>query len=73
MKIAELVNGLRYMITNEQKELLSMLKEKQTLPRYSLEERYQELADQMTKAGLIDRIYDEQTETVVYSLFNRQQ
>lgn len=72
MKIAELVNGLRYMITNEQKEFLSMLKEKQALPRYSLEERYQEIAEQMTKAGLIDRIYDEQTKTVVYSLFNRQ-
>lgn len=73
MKIAELFNGLRYMVTNEQKELLSQLKEKQSLPRHSLEERQQEVAEQMTCMGLINRIYDEETKTVAYKLFNKQQ
>lgn len=71
MKIVELFNGLRYMITNEQKEILSQLKEHQVLKRYELNERHQEIAEQMTCLGLIDRIYDEETHTVAYKLFNR--
>lgn len=73
MKIAELVTGLRYMMTNEQKELFDMLKEQQTLNRYELSERQQEIVEQMTRSGLINRIYNEETKTVAYRLFSKQQ
>ena len=71
MKIAELVTGLRYMITNEQREVLDLLKKEKSVPRISMNERHQRLAEQMTGLGLIDRIYDENTEEVSYKLFNR--
>ena len=71
MKIGELVTGLRYMVTNEQKQLIKLLKEHNILSRYDLDERNQRLAEEMTKIGLIDRIYDEETETVVYKLYTR--
>jgi hypothetical protein len=71
MKIAELVNGLRYMMTNEQREMVNLLKKEKTLPRADLEERQQRLAEQMTSMGLIDRIYDENSKTVAYKLHTK--
>ena len=71
MKIAELFNGLRYMLNNEQKDLLSTIKENKEVNRIDLDERKQEVAEQMTRLGLIDRIYNEEKEQVSYKLFNR--
>jgi hypothetical protein len=69
MKIAELVTGLRYMMTNEQRELLDILKKEKELSRVNMEERQQRLAEQMTSLGLIDRIYNENSKEVTYKLF----
>lgn len=71
MKIAELVNGLRYMVTREQQELINLLKEQQVLNRYDLDERQQEVVEQMTRSGLVNRIYNEESQTVSYKLFHR--
>jgi hypothetical protein len=71
MKIAELVTGLRYMVTREQQELIDMLKEQQVLNRYDLDERQQEIVEQMSRSGLVDRIYNEESKTVSYKLFRR--
>lgn len=70
MKIAELFTGLKYMMNNEQSELVKMLKEK-PLIRTELNERFQDLAEQMTCLGLIDRIYDEEKQVVEYKLFQK--
>lgn len=71
MKVAELFNGLKYMLTREQKEIIDVIKEKQLVHRTELTERHQRLAEQMTSLGIIDRIYDEENEAVAYKLFNR--
>jgi t-SNARE complex subunit (syntaxin) len=71
MKIAELFNGLRYMLTREQKEVVDIIKEQPSIARTELSERHQHLAEQMTGLGIIDRIYDEETQTVAYKLFDR--
>jgi hypothetical protein len=71
MKIGELSNGLRIMITNEQKELIDSLKEVLTIARQDLTERQQLIAEQMTGLGIIDRVYDDQTESIIYKLFDR--
>jgi len=71
MRIGELANGLRYMVTNEQSGLLNLIKEHNVISRYDLDERNQRLAEEMTKMGLLDRIYDEKKETVVYKLYTR--
>lgn len=71
MKIAELVTGLRYMMTNEQREMVDLIKKEKALSRANLEERQQRLAEQMTSMGLIDRIYDENSKTVVYKLHTK--
>lgn len=71
MKIVELFTGLRYMMTNEQKEMIALLKKEHTIPRSNLEERQQVLAERMTSLGLIDRIYDENSQTVAYKLYTR--
>ena len=71
MKIGELFNGLRIMITIEQKELIDALKESEIIPRTNMDERTQRIAEQMTGLGLIDRVYDDQTESIVYRLFRR--
>ena len=71
MKIVELFTGLRYMMTNEQREIINLLKQEHTVPRSKLEERQQHLAERMTSMGLIDRIYDENSQTVAYKLYTR--
>lgn len=71
MKIGELFNGLKIMITNEQKSIIDALKESDIIAREDLDERQQHLAEQMTGLGLIDRVYDDQTESIVYRLFRR--
>jgi hypothetical protein len=71
MKIGELVSGLKYMVTNEQREVFNLLKQNKEIPRIELDERQNRLAEQMSSQGLIDRIYNEETKTVSYKLFNK--
>jgi hypothetical protein len=71
MKIGELLNGIKFMVTNEQLEFINKLKEHNILERHALEEREQRLAEQMTSTGLIDRNYNEETQTVQYRLHQR--
>lgn len=71
MKVAELFNGLKYMLTNEQKEIIDVIKEKKLVHRADLDPRHQRLAEQMTSLGLIDRTYDEENKAVAYKLFTR--
>jgi hypothetical protein len=59
------------MITNEQQELVKLVKEHSQIARTDLDERKQKIAEQMTGLGLLDRIYDEENEAVVYKLFSR--
>lgn len=70
MKLGELVNGMLYMVTNEQRNFFNQLKESD-LCRVDLDERTREMAEQMCRAGLIDRNYDEKTESVIYKLFSK--
>lgn len=70
MKLGELVNGMLYMVTNEQRNFFNQLKESD-LSRVDLDERTREMAEQMCRAGLIDRNYDEKTESVIYKLFSK--
>jgi hypothetical protein len=63
MKIVELASGIKTMITNEQQELVKLVKEHRQISRIDLNERAQKIAEQMTGLGLLDRIYDEKTET----------
>jgi len=71
MKIVELASGIKTMITNEQQELVKLVKEHSQIARIDLDERKQKIAEQMTGLGLLDRIYDEKTETIIYRLFSR--
>ena len=71
MKIVELASGIKTMITNEQQELVKLIKEHNQIDRTDLDERKQKIAEQMTGLGLLDRIYDEENQAIIYKLFNR--
>ena len=71
MKIVELASGIKTMITNEQQELVKLIKEQNQIDRTDLDERKQKLAEQMTGLGLLDRIYDEENQAIIYKLFSR--
>jgi hypothetical protein len=71
MKIVELASGIKTMITNEQQELVKEIKESTQISREDLDERKQKLAEQMTSLGLLDRIYDEEKQAIIYKLFSR--
>jgi hypothetical protein len=71
MKIVELASGIKTMITNEQQELVKQIKESTQISREDLDERKQKLAEQMTSLGLLDRIYDEEKQAIIYKLFSR--
>lgn len=71
MKIVELASGIKTMITNEQQELVKLVKEHNQIDRTDLDERKQKIAEQMTGLGLLDRIYDEENQAIVYKLFSR--
>lgn len=71
MKIVELASGIKTMITNEQQELVKMVKEQNQVARTDLDERKQKIAEQMTGLGLLDRIYDEENQAIIYKLFSR--
>jgi hypothetical protein len=71
MKIVELASGIKTMITNEQQELVKLVKEHTQIDRSDLDERKQKIAEQMTGLGLLDRIYDEENQAIIYKLFNR--
>ena len=71
MKIVELASGLKTMITNEQQELVKLVREHSQIDRCDLDERKQKIAEQMTGLGLLDRIYDEEKQAIIYKLFNR--
>ncbi len=59
------------MITNEQQELVKLVKENNQIARTDLDERKQKIAEQMTGLGLLDRIYDEENQAIIYKLFSR--
>jgi hypothetical protein len=71
MKIVELASGIKTMITNEQQELVKLVKEQTQISRTDLDERKQKIAEQMTGLGLLDRIYDEENQAIIYKLFSR--
>lgn len=71
MKIAELVNGLRYMVTNEQREFFNFVKTNSEVNRHELTERQQKLAEELSRAGILNRTYNEESETVTYNLPQR--
>ncbi len=71
MKIVELASGIKTMITNEQQELVTLVKEHTQIARTDLDERKQKIAEQMTGLGLLDRIYDEENQAIIYKLFSR--
>lgn len=71
MKIVELASGIKTMITNEQQELVKLVKEHNQIDRTDLDERKQKIAEQMTGLGLLDRIYDEENQAIIYKLFSR--
>jgi len=71
MKIGELVNGLRYMMTNEQRAFFEMLKELDGVTVNELDQRSQRLAEEMTSIGLIDRQYNEESQETKYILKQR--
>ena len=71
MKIVELASGIKTMITNEQQELVKLVKEQTQIARTDLDERKQKIAEQMTGLGLLDRIYDEEKQAIIYKLFSR--
>ena len=71
MRIGELVTGLRYMVTNEQRSVFDLLKEMGELDRKQLDERTMQLADQMHSQGLINRQFNEETQEIKYSLYKR--
>ena len=71
MKIVELASGIKTMITNEQQELVKLVKEHSQIDRSDLDERKQKIAEQMTGLGLLDRIYDEEKQAIIYKLFSR--
>lgn len=71
MRMGELFNGLRCMITNEQRGFFEMLKEMQSVTNDELDERSQRLAEELTSLGLINRQYNEENKEIRYSLFNR--
>lgn len=71
MKIVELASGIKTMITNEQQELVKQIKESSQVTREDLDERKQKLAEQMTSLGLLDRVYDEEKQAIIYKLFSR--
>ena len=71
MKIVELASGIKTMITNEQQELVKLVKESTQICREDLDERNQKIAEQMTGLGLLDRIYDEEKQAIIYKLFSR--
>ena len=71
MKIVELASGIKTMITNEQQELVTLVKEHSQISRTDLDERKQKIAEQMTGLGLLDRIYDEENQAIIYKLFSR--
>ena len=71
MKVVELASGIKTMITNEQQELVKLVKEQTQISRTDLDERKQKIAEQMTGLGLLDRIYDEENQAIIYKLFSR--
>jgi hypothetical protein len=71
MKIVELASGIKTMITNEQQELVKLVREQTQISRTDLDERKQKIAEQMTGLGLLDRIYDEENQAIIYKLFSR--
>jgi hypothetical protein len=69
--MGELFNGLRCMITNEQRGFFETLKELQSVTNDDLDERSQRLAEELTSLGLINRQYNEENKEIRYSLFQR--
>ncbi len=71
MRMGELFNGLRCMITNEQRGFFEMLKEMESVTNDDLDERSLRLAEELTSLGLIKRQYNEENKETRYSLYKR--
>jgi hypothetical protein len=71
MRIGELVTGLRYMTTNEQRGIFELLKEMKSVTPEQLDERAQQVAHEMHTMGLIDRQINEDTQEITYRLYKR--
>jgi len=71
MRMGELFNGLRCMITNEQRGFFEMLKEMESVANDDLDERSLRLAEELTSLGLIKRQYNEENKETRYSLYKR--
>jgi hypothetical protein len=69
--MGELFNGLRCMITNEQRGFFEMLKEMESVTNDDLDERSLRLAEELTSLGLIKRQYNEENKETRYSLYKR--
>lgn len=71
MKIAELASGLKTVLTNEQLDLIRLLKQNNNVLQHDdLTERGAYIAEELTSRGLIDREQD-QDEKVYYKLQRR--
>lgn len=55
MKIVELLNNIQVAITNEQADLLGRFKHEPSIPKNSLNEREQVIANQLTAQDILHR------------------
>jgi len=67
MRIAEMSSGIQVHLTNEQLEIVKLIKEHKNLKRLDLTERGAYIAEEMTSRGLIERLQDAEHE-VYYKL-----
>jgi predicted transcriptional regulator len=70
MKFAEMASGLQTVLTNEQLDLIRLIKEHNILQHDDLTERGAYIAEELTSRGLIERAQDAQ-EKVYYQLQRR--
>jgi hypothetical protein len=70
MRFAELANGLKTVLTNEQLDLIRLIKQYEVLGYDQLSERGAYIAEELTSRGLIEREQD-QDEKVYYKLQRR--
>lgn len=70
MKIAELASGIKTILTNEQLDLIRLIKQHDALKYDDLTERGAYIAEELTSRGLIERVQD-QNEEVYYKLQRR--
>lgn len=70
MRFAEMASGIKTVLTNEQLDLIRLIKEHDVLNREDLTERGAYIAEELTSRGLIERAQDAE-EKVYYKLQRR--